>query len=89
MTRNVGVSVRQAQPKDEARGKGEGVIMNHVRDVGRIRSVRISVLGRFVLNESKRKGGARKRSRITFEDSRRQRCQHLGNIEEWSLSQKG
>lgn len=62
--------------------------MNHVRDVGRIRSVRISVLGRFILNESKGKKGARKRSSITFEDSRRQRCQHLGNTE-WSLSPKG
>lgn len=48
--------------------------MNHVRDVGRIRSVRISVLGRFILDESKRKEGARKRSSIAFEDSRRQRC---------------
>lgn len=63
--------------------------MNHVRNVGRIRSVRISVLGRFILSESKRKEGARERSRIRFEDSRRQRCQHLGNTEEWSLSQKG
>lgn len=63
--------------------------MNHVRDVGRIRSARISVLRRFILNELKRKKGASKRSKITFEDSRRQRCQHLGNTEECSLSQKG
>lgn len=36
-----------------------------------------------------RKRGARKRSRITLEDSRRQRCQHLGKNEEWSLTKKG